>query len=88
MRGIRLSLTRPDILETQVRALLTAAGDRPLRIMFPMVKDLEEFRAARAIVTKVQSEVSASNVQVGVMIEVPPVPCWLRPWRRKWISSR
>jgi phosphocarrier protein FPr len=71
MRGIRLSLTRPDILETQVRALLTAAGDRPLRIMFPMVKDLEEFRAARAIVTKVQSEVSASNVQVGVMIEVP-----------------
>ncbi|PHQ24960.1 phosphoenolpyruvate--protein phosphotransferase [Marinobacter guineae] len=71
MRGIRLSLTRPDILETQVRALLTAAGDRPLRIMFPMVKDLEEFRAARAIVSKVQAEVPAGDVQVGVMIEVP-----------------
>ncbi|MBW0148114.1 phosphoenolpyruvate--protein phosphotransferase [Marinobacter arenosus] len=71
LRGIRLSLTRPDILETQVRALLTAAGDRPLRIMFPMVKDLEEFRAAQAIVKRVQSEVAASDVQVGVMIEVP-----------------
>jgi len=71
MRGIRLSLTRPEILETQVRALLTAAGDRPLRIMFPMVKDLEEFRAARAIVSKVQAEVPASDVQVGVMIEIP-----------------
>ena len=71
MRGIRLSLTRPDILETQVRALLTAAGDRPLRIMFPMVKDVEEFRAARAIVSQVQAEVAASDVQVGVMIEVP-----------------
>ncbi|WP_375193151.1 phosphoenolpyruvate--protein phosphotransferase [Marinobacter sp.] len=71
MRGIRLSLTRPDILETQVRALLTAAGDRPLRIMFPMVKDVEEFRAARAIVSRVQAEVRASDVQVGVMIEVP-----------------
>jgi len=71
MRGIRLSLTRPEILETQVRALLTAAGDRPLRIMFPMVKDLEEFRAAREIVSKVQAEVPASDVQVGVMIEIP-----------------
>lgn len=71
LRGIRLSLTRPDILETQVRALLMAAGDRPLRIMFPMVKDLAEFRAARAIVDKVREDVSASDVQVGVMIEVP-----------------
>ena len=71
MRGIRLSLTRPEVLETQVRALLTAAGDRPLRIMFPMVKDLAEFRAAREIVAKVQAEVPATDVQVGVMIEVP-----------------
>ncbi|MDK9558337.1 phosphoenolpyruvate--protein phosphotransferase [Marinobacter sp. M216] len=71
LRGIRLSLTRPEILETQVRALLTAAGDRPLRIMFPMVKDLEEFRAAREIVKRVQAEVAAADVQVGVMIEVP-----------------
>jgi len=71
LRGIRLSLTRPDILETQVRALLTAADNRPLRIMFPMVKDLEEFRAAKAIVERVRAEVPCQGLQVGVMIEVP-----------------
>ncbi|WP_166263363.1 phosphoenolpyruvate--protein phosphotransferase [Marinobacter caseinilyticus] len=71
LRGIRLALTRPEILETQIRALLTAAGDRPLRIMFPMVKDLAELRAAKAIVERVRSEVRASDVQIGVMIEVP-----------------
>lgn len=71
MRGIRLSLSRPDILETQVRALLTAAGDRPLRIMFPMVKDVAEFRAARAIVDRVQADVPVADLQVGVMVEVP-----------------
>ncbi len=71
LRGIRLSLTRPDILETQIRALLTAAGDRPLRLMFPMVKDRAEFLAAKAIVDRVQAEVGASDVQLGVMIEVP-----------------
>ncbi|WP_336367940.1 phosphoenolpyruvate--protein phosphotransferase [Marinobacter sp. C2H3] len=71
LRGIRLSLTRPDILETQVRALLTAAGDRPLRIMFPMVKDLAEFRAAKAIVDRVRATVPAADVQIGVMVEIP-----------------
>ncbi|MGQ7244165.1 phosphoenolpyruvate--protein phosphotransferase [Salinicola sp. V024] len=71
LRGIRLALTRPDVLETQLRALLTAAGDRPLRIMFPMVKDVDEYRQARAIVDRLQQEIGASDVQVGVMIEIP-----------------
>lgn len=71
VRGIRLTLTRPEVLETQLRALLTAAGTRPLRIMFPMVKDLEEFRAGREIFQRVQAEVKAADVQLGVMIEVP-----------------
>jgi phosphocarrier protein FPr len=71
LRGIRLALTRPDVLETQLRALLTAAGDRPLRIMFPMVKDVDEYRQARAIVDRLQQEIAAPDVQVGVMIEIP-----------------
>ncbi|MDA3921667.1 MAG: phosphoenolpyruvate--protein phosphotransferase [Salinisphaera sp.] len=75
LRGIRLALTRPAILETQMRALLTAAGSRPLRIMFPMVKDLAEFRAARAIFDRVLAEQTAQgvtpDVQLGVMIEIP-----------------
>ncbi|HEX8824269.1 MAG TPA: phosphoenolpyruvate--protein phosphotransferase [Archangium sp.] len=71
LRGIRLTLTRPEVMETQLRALLTAAGTRPLRIMFPMVKDIEEFRAGRAIFDRVQAEVKATDVQLGVMMEVP-----------------
>jgi phosphocarrier protein FPr len=71
LRGIRLTLTRPEVLETQLRALLMAAGARPLRIMFPMVKDIDEFRAGRAIFQRVQAEVKATDVQLGVMIEVP-----------------
>ncbi|MGM8851577.1 phosphoenolpyruvate--protein phosphotransferase [Salinicola halophyticus] len=71
LRGIRLALTRPDVLEIQLRALLTAAGDRPLRIMFPMVKDVDEYRQARAIVDRLQQEIGAPDVQVGVMIEIP-----------------
>ncbi|WP_110655262.1 phosphoenolpyruvate--protein phosphotransferase [Salinicola halimionae] len=71
LRGIRLALTRPEVLETQLRALLTAAGDRPLRIMFPMVKDIDEYRQAKAIVDRLQQEIGAPDVQVGVMIEIP-----------------
>ncbi|WP_251977814.1 phosphoenolpyruvate--protein phosphotransferase [Salinicola avicenniae] len=71
LRGIRLALTRPEVLETQLRALLTAAGERPLRIMFPMVKDVDEYRQARAIVDRLQAEIGAGDVQVGVMIEIP-----------------
>ncbi|MCG7600255.1 phosphoenolpyruvate--protein phosphotransferase [Halomonas sp. McH1-25] len=71
LRGIRLALTRPEILETQLRALLTAAGDKPLRIMLPMVKDIGEFRAAKRIVDRLQQEIQAPDVQLGVMIEVP-----------------
>nr|WP_297461519.1 phosphoenolpyruvate--protein phosphotransferase [uncultured Halomonas sp.] len=71
LRGIRLALTRPEILETQLRALLIAASDKPLRIMLPMVKDIGEFRAAKAIVERLQQEIQAPDVQLGVMIEIP-----------------
>ncbi|MDX5434662.1 MAG: phosphoenolpyruvate--protein phosphotransferase [Halomonas sp.] len=81
LRGIRLTLTRPEVLETQLRALLMAAAPgseqapRPLRIMLPMIKDIAEFRAARAILDRLLDEIPAAeratDVQLGVMIEVP-----------------
>ncbi|MFC7367331.1 phosphoenolpyruvate--protein phosphotransferase [Vreelandella zhaodongensis] len=75
LRGIRLALTQPEVLETQIRALLMAAIDRPLRIMLPMVKDVAEFRAAKVIYDRLLSEIPpkqrATDVQLGVMIEVP-----------------
>ncbi|HDZ45669.1 hypothetical protein LCGC14_0097830 [marine sediment metagenome] len=75
LRGIRLALTQPDVLETQLRALLMAGKDSPLRIMLPMVKDIAEFRAVKVIYDRLMQEIPSSqratDVQLGVMIEVP-----------------
>lgn len=71
LRGIRLALQRAPILEIQLRALLAAADGKPLRIMFPMIKDAEEFLQARAIYERVLAEFEAPDVQIGAMIETP-----------------
>ncbi len=71
VRGIRLSLQRPEILETQLRALLASADGRPLRIMFPMVGAVEEWRAARDMVQRLRAEIEVADLQLGIMIEVP-----------------
>nr|WP_245879572.1 phosphoenolpyruvate--protein phosphotransferase [Zobellella endophytica] len=71
VRGIRLCMQKPELLETQLRALLIAAGDQPIRIMFPMVADWSEWRWAKDMFDKVQAEVKAGDVQVGIMVEVP-----------------
>jgi len=70
-RGIRLCLNRPHLLRQQLRAILRAAAYGPLRIMFPMVADIKEIRAARAMVAEVQAELEAPTIDVGIMIEVP-----------------
>ncbi|MGP9809331.1 phosphoenolpyruvate--protein phosphotransferase [Halomonas sp. AOP12-C2-37] len=83
LRGIRLALTQPEVLETQLRALLMAAApavgskdkNHPLRIMLPMVKDIAEFRAVKIVYDRLLQEIPAAqrttDVQLGVMIEVP-----------------
>ena len=71
LRGIRLTLRQPELLRQQLIALLKAADDRPLRIMFPMIGRVEEWRAAKAILDEVKTAYSCANLQVGIMIEVP-----------------
>ncbi|WP_263142152.1 phosphoenolpyruvate--protein phosphotransferase [Pseudomonas sp. RIT-PI-AD] len=71
LRGIRLSLQRPEVMETQLRALLLAAAGRPLRIMFPMVGTLEEWRAARDMTLRVSAEIAHGDLSLGIMVEVP-----------------
>ncbi len=71
LRGIRLALTRPAVLESQMRALIAASAGRPLRIMFPMVKDVAEFHAGKAIYDRVIADFDDVDVQLGVMIEIP-----------------
>jgi len=70
-RGIRLCLNRPDLFRRQIRAILRASQFGTLRIMFPMVADLSEWHAAKAIVAEVTEEEKTSNIELGIMIEVP-----------------
>ena len=71
VRGIRLTLQRPEIMESQLRALLRAADNRPLRIMFPMVGTVEEWRQARDMTERLRLEIPVADLQIGIMIEVP-----------------
>jgi len=76
LRGIRLSLAMDEIFQAQLRALLRAAAHGTLRIMFPFVSSLEEFRAAREALARAAGALRARGIDVpsvstGVMIEVP-----------------
>ena len=71
VRGLRLTLSRPELLTTQLRALARVAADYPLRIMFPMVATLEELQAGLDAVGDAVADVGTSPLDVGVMIEIP-----------------
>jgi phosphoenolpyruvate-protein phosphotransferase len=77
VRGLRLGLRRPDLLDDQFSALLQAASGRELRVMLPMVAAREEVDAARGRLESVRARLEAEGVgvaatiQLGVMIEVP-----------------
>ncbi|WP_028453962.1 phosphoenolpyruvate--protein phosphotransferase [Chitinilyticum litopenaei] len=72
VRGVRLCLEEPEILHTQVRAILRAAGDVKLAIMFPMITSLEEVREVKRVVAAEKLALGiSSEVQVGIMVEVP-----------------
>lgn len=76
-RAIRLSLDRKDIFKTQLRALYRASMYGNLKIMFPMISGVQEFREAKKVVEEVKSELTVANidfkdnVELGIMIEIP-----------------
>src|SRR5256884_37205 len=76
-RAIRLGLDRPGLLRGQIRALLRAGGGRALRIMFPMITEVAEFDAAKAIVERELTYLRQhghplpERIDVGTMVEVP-----------------
>ncbi|WP_159586518.1 phosphoenolpyruvate--protein phosphotransferase [Chelativorans xinjiangense] len=76
-RAIRLTLDRPALLRTQIRALLKAAGGRELKVMLPMVTEVDEIRQARAIIDREVRHLSRfahhlpTSLKLGAMIEVP-----------------
>jgi len=74
-RAIRIGLDRPAMLRKQLRAMLRAAKGRELRVMFPMIAEVDEFRRARHIVelerARLAPDEAPAEVKVGVMMEVP-----------------
>ena len=70
VRGIRLCLAKPDVFQTQLRALLRAGEGHNLKIMFPMVATLEEILAARQHVDQVRSELESRGIPYTRQIEV------------------
>jgi phosphotransferase system enzyme I (PtsI) len=76
LRSIRLCLRERALFKTQLRALLRAAAEGPLRIMFPMISGVDELREARAVLDEARDELETEGIrhgapQVGVMIEMP-----------------
>jgi len=71
LRGFRLSMARPDLAMTQLRAIFRAAAHGPIRLMFPMIATPNDFLRAREMTEKVRREMGAPKVELGVMIEVP-----------------
>ncbi len=76
-RAIRMCFDQPEVLHTQLRALLRASAFGKVRIMFPMVISVEEVRRLKAIIQTVKDELAAEEiafddeVEIGVMIETP-----------------
>lgn len=77
LRAIRLSLRKPEVFKTQLRAILRASARGKVRIFFPMISGIEEVRAAKALLEEAKNELRSagipfdSGLEVGIMIEIP-----------------
>lgn len=77
LRAIRFCLKRRDIFRTQLRAILRTTAYGKVKIMFPMISDVEELRTAKEILADVKRELEREGrfvdeaLEVGIMVEVP-----------------
>ncbi len=78
-RALRLCFQNPDIFKTQLRAALRASIHGNLRIMFPMVANMEDIYKAKAVLGEVKAGLDKEeipfdkNVKIGIMIEIPSI---------------
>lgn len=76
-RGIRAMLELPDIFRTQIRAMLRASANGPIRILLPMISDLWELKKAKRLMAQVMLDLRRAkirydeNIKIGIMVEVP-----------------
>lgn len=79
LRAIRLCLKYPDLFKTQLKGILRASVSGNIKIMYPMITQIEEIRQANEILNQAKIELRKEgkkfdeNIQVGAMIEVPSV---------------
>jgi phosphotransferase system enzyme I (PtsP) len=79
MRSIRFTLENTAVFRRQIRAILRAAVDVELKIMFPMISSLDELRRARELVLDCRNELHQENIEhnpspaIGIMVELPSV---------------
>jgi phosphocarrier protein FPr len=70
-RGVRVGLSRPEVLRTQLRAVLRASSSGKVLVMFPMIATLTEWRAAAAILEEERAALGVPPIPAGIMIEIP-----------------
>jgi multiphosphoryl transfer protein len=76
-RGIRICLARPEIFLPQLRAIVRVAAEFPVKVMFPMIATLGEWREAVALLAAARGEVlargdrAAAPIETGIMVEIP-----------------
>jgi phosphocarrier protein FPr len=70
-RGVRVMLNRPELLRAQLRAVLRAAGDGHVAIMFPMIASLDEWHTVRDALEAERRTLDVPRIEAGIMIEVP-----------------
>jgi phosphocarrier protein FPr len=75
IRGIRFSLLERSLLQEQLLGIFLAHNQKPIRIMFPMISSIEEFKEAKAIAKDVakRNNVNIDSIEFGIMLEVPCV---------------
>ncbi|GGD00727.1 phosphoenolpyruvate--protein phosphotransferase [Aquisalinus flavus] len=72
LRGVRLTLRRRDLLETQLRAILRVKSANPIQIMLPMVTSIDEVAAVREVLRSLEAGAGASrSLPLGIMVETP-----------------
>jgi len=84
IRGVRIGLDRPEILRTQVRAILRAGKGNRIRMMFPMIATLDEIRSVKGLVAEEQAKLPDTDpVELGIMVEVPSTAVLARQFARE-----
>ncbi len=91
LRGLRLSLARPDVFRVQLRALARAAVLGPLKVMAPMVSAPDEFEAFRRLFEAVLEELAAAGIAaarpaLGMMVEVPAAALNIGAFAAEFVS--